>query len=30
MPDIELIQQLFDEQAINKIMYTNVLKWYFK
>lgn len=28
--DIELIQQLFDEQATNKILYTNAYKWYFK
>ena len=28
--DIELIQQLFDEQATDKILYTNALKWYFK
>ncbi|KQL37649.1 2-pyrone-4,6-dicarboxylate hydrolase [Bacillus sp. FJAT-25509] len=28
--DIELIQQLFDEKAIDKILYTNALKWYFK
>ncbi|WP_341300643.1 amidohydrolase family protein [Lysinibacillus sp. FSL H8-0500] len=28
--DIELIQQLFDEQAVDKILYTNALKWYFK
>ncbi|WP_010529344.1 amidohydrolase family protein [Lentibacillus jeotgali] len=26
--DIELIQQLFDEQATEKILYTNALKWY--
>lgn len=28
--DIELIQQLFDEQATNKILYENAFKWYFK
>lgn len=28
--DIELIQQLFDEQAADKILYTNAFKWYFK
>lgn len=28
--DIELIQYLFDEQATDKILYTNALKWYFK
>ncbi|MEK3886619.1 amidohydrolase family protein [Bacillus sp. FSL K6-3431] len=28
--DIELIQQVFDEQATDKILYTNALKWYFK
>lgn len=28
--DIELIQQLFGDQAIDKILYTNALKWYFK
>ncbi|MUV37755.1 D-galactarolactone isomerase [Lentibacillus sp. JNUCC-1] len=28
--DIELIQQLFDEEAVDKIMYTNAFKWYFK
>lgn len=28
--DIELIQQLFDEQAIDKILYSNALSWYFK
>lgn len=28
--DIELIQQLFDEQAADKVLYTNALKWYFK
>lgn len=28
--DIELIQWLFDEQAVEKILYTNALKWYFK
>ncbi|HDX9588163.1 TPA: amidohydrolase family protein [Bacillus pseudomycoides] len=28
--DIELIQQLFDEQATDKILYTNAFKWYFK
>ncbi|MFD4708059.1 amidohydrolase family protein [Gottfriedia sp. NPDC058432] len=28
--DIELIQRLFDEKAIDKILYTNALKWYFK
>ncbi len=28
--DIELIQQLFNEQAAEKILYTNALKWYFK
>lgn len=28
--DIELIQQLFDEQAAEKILYTNALKWYLK
>ena len=28
--DIELIQHLFDEEATDKILYTNALKWYFK
>ncbi|MEK3934663.1 amidohydrolase family protein [Sporosarcina sp. FSL W7-1349] len=28
--DIELIQQLFDEQATDKILYTNAFNWYFK
>ncbi len=28
--DIDLIQQLFDEQAIDKILYMNAFKWYFK
>ncbi|WP_155591102.1 amidohydrolase family protein [Lysinibacillus cavernae] len=28
--DIELIQQLFDEQAADKILYKNAMKWYFK
>jgi predicted TIM-barrel fold metal-dependent hydrolase len=28
--DIELIQRVFDEQATDKILYTNALKWYFK
>ena len=28
--DIELIQNLFDEKAAEKILYTNALKWYFK
>ena len=28
--DIALIQQIFDEQATDKILYTNALKWYFK
>ena len=28
--DIELIQQLFDEQDADKILYSNALKWYFK
>lgn len=28
--DIELIQQLFDEQATDKILYMNAFKWYFK
>ena len=28
--DIELIQQLFDEQATDKILYENAAKWYFK
>lgn len=28
--DIELIQQLFDERAIDKILYTNAFNWYFK
>lgn len=28
--DVELIQQLFDEQATDKILYTNAFKWYFK
>lgn len=28
--DIELIQQLFDEQAREKILYTNALNWYFR
>ena len=28
--DVELIQQLFDEQASKKILYSNALNWYFK
>lgn len=28
--DIELIQHLFDEQATDKILYSNALQWYFK
>ena len=28
--DIELMQQLFDEQAANKVLYTNAYQWYFK
>lgn len=28
--DVELIQQLFDEEARDKILYTNAFKWYFK
>lgn len=28
--DIELIQQLFGEQATDKILYKNAFKWYFK
>lgn len=28
--DILLIQQLFDEQAADKILYANAVKWYFK
>lgn len=28
--DIELIQQLFDEQGTDKILYSNSVKWYFK
>lgn len=28
--DIELIQQLFDEQAADKILYRNAYDWYFK
>ena len=28
--DIELIQHIFDEQATDKILYTNALKWYFQ
>ncbi|MHA6251137.1 amidohydrolase family protein [Oceanobacillus sp. CAU 1775] len=28
--DIELIQQLFDEEATDKILYKNALEWYFK
>lgn len=28
--DIELIQQLFDVQAIDKILYENAFNWYFK
>lgn len=28
--DIDLIKQLFDEQAVDKILYTNALKWCFK
>lgn len=28
--NIELIQQLFDEQAADKILYKNALQWYFK
>ena len=27
--DIELIQQLFDEQATDKILYKNAIQWYF-
>ncbi|WP_088230435.1 amidohydrolase family protein [Bacillus cereus] len=27
--DIKLIQQLFDEQATDNILYTNAFKWYF-
>ncbi|WML42780.1 amidohydrolase family protein [Neobacillus sp. PS3-40] len=28
--DIELIQRIFDESAIDKILYTNAFKWYLK
>ncbi|HDR3492924.1 amidohydrolase family protein [Bacillus wiedmannii] len=28
--DIKLIQQLFDEQATDNILYTNAFKWYFR
>ncbi|TQS75209.1 amidohydrolase family protein [Ornithinibacillus gellani] len=28
--DVELIQQLFDEKAAEKILYTNAFQWYFK
>lgn len=28
--DIKLIQQHFDEEAVDKVLYTNALKWYFK
>ncbi len=28
--DIELIQHIFDKEAVQKILYTNGLKWYFK
>lgn len=28
--DIELVQSLFDDQATDKILYTNAMKWYFK
>lgn len=28
--DIEFYQQLFDEQAADKILYMNAFKWYFK
>ena len=28
--DIELIQQLFDEEATNKILYKNAVNWYLK
>lgn len=28
--DNELIQQLFDEQTADKILYMNAFKWYFK
>ncbi|MEI2363373.1 amidohydrolase family protein, partial [Priestia megaterium] len=28
--DIELIQQLFDQQAADKILYMNAFNWYFK
>ncbi|MEK5530332.1 amidohydrolase family protein [Viridibacillus sp. FSL R5-0468] len=28
--DIELIQQLFDEEVVDKILYSNAVKWYFK
>jgi len=28
--DIELIQELFDDQAVDKILYTNAHQWYFK
>ena len=28
--DIELIQHLFDEQAADKILYSNAIKWYLK
>ncbi|MFP7479428.1 amidohydrolase family protein [Terribacillus saccharophilus] len=28
--DIELVQSLFDDQATDKILYTNAMKWYFR
>lgn len=28
--DVELIQQLFDEQAADKILYSNAVNWYFR
>ncbi len=28
--DVELIQQLFDQQAADKILYENALQWYFQ
>lgn len=30
LADIALIQQLFDEQAADKILFTNAMNWYFK
>ena len=28
--DIKLIEQLFDKEAANKILYANAQQWYFK